>query len=192
MNTTTTVVSYESLAVRINTIAKAERITKSELSLLSREMLAFVIDTKDVRPFNELLGKGEDGKYNLTALNRKMCSFFLREFTPFSDNGANIDKGEQLTFVKLKAKAWDKYVAKIEDFLSVETNDVWTWAQENIKLEQKPVNYMAKLEKDVEKALNDEVNGISKADVLIAVMKGGISVDDLMLVVEQMSQAVAA
>ena len=42
--------TIETLIASINTIRESERISKAELSKFSREAIAFVIETKDVRP----------------------------------------------------------------------------------------------------------------------------------------------
>ena len=185
-------ITFETLSARIAKIAAAESITRAELGALSREVLAFVVATEDVRIINTLLGKGEDGKFTLTAQNRKAASFYFREFCPFSDNGANVDKGEVLVFIKKKAKVWDKLAAKIETWLAVETNNIWTWAQDNLSVEVKPANYAGKLEKLVANALKDEVDGITGADVINAVLAGGVTVEDLLGMVEALTNVQAA
>lgn len=178
-------ITFESLSARIAAIAAAEKITREQLGLLSREVLGYVLESEDVRPINALLGKTDEGKYVLTLQNRKTAGFYFREFTPFSDNGANIEKGEQIVFIKKKAKVWDKFVAKIENWLEVESNDIWKWAAINIQMEVKPKEYASKITKLIEKSLKDEVNGISKIDVMLAVMAAGIEVDDLLALIKE-------
>lgn len=184
-------ITFESLSARLSAISAAESVTRVELGLLSREVLAFVVETKDIRIVNTLLGKNEAGKYVLTSQNRKAAGFYFSHFMPFSTNEAKVSEGQLLQFVKMKAKAWDKYAIIIEQWLSDEANNLWTWADANIKMEAKPANYAGKFTKLVEKALADEVDGINGADILAAVLAGGVSVNDLMSVVEQMSKEAA-
>jgi len=181
-------ITFETLSERLAKISYAENITRHELGELSREVLLFVCETEDVRIVNTLLGKGEDGKFTLTSQNRKVTGLFMREFIPFTDNGAKIDAGETIVFQKKKAKVWDKFVTKIDTFLENENNNLWTWAENNVSIEQKPANYAGKISKLVEKALKDEAEGVTGVDILQAVISGGVSVNDLMELVESLSQ----
>lgn len=177
-------ITFETLSSRIAKIAAAESITRAELGALSREVLAFVVATEDVRIINTLLGKGEDGKFTLTSNNRRVAGLYFKEFTPFTV--AETDSGI-VQFAKKKAKVWDKGVAKIEAFLAVEDNNLWTWAETNVEIEGKPAEYAGKLTKLVQKSLADEVEGITGADVINAVLAGGVTVEDLLGMVEALT-----
>lgn len=167
--------TIESLIASINIIRESERISKAELSKFSREAIAFVIETKDVRPVNMLLGVDETGKAVLSPANRRIANRFMKEFIPFSVEG---DVDTQIIFGKLKAKQFDKYADKVNAFLEDKNNDIWSWQKDNIQMEPKPVDYVSKLTKATEKALKD--GNVSAVDALKAVMAGGISVDDLL------------
>lgn len=167
--------TIETLIASINTIRESERISKAELSKFSREAIAFVIETKDVRPVNMLLGVDETGKAVLSPANRRIANRFFKEFTPFSIEG---DVDSQIIFGKLKAKQFDKYADKVSAFLAVPDADIWSWQKDNVQMEPKPVDYVSKLTKATEKALKD--GHVSALDALKAVMAGGISVDDLL------------
>lgn len=176
--------SYESLAARLSAIKAAEAITKHELGLLSRELLSFIIETGDVRIVNTLLGRGEDGKLTLTVNNRKVAGLFFQHFLPFSVEADS----DVVAFAKKKGKAWDKGVEAIEAFLSDEGNDLWVWAEANITFEQKPADYAGRIAKAVKKALADDDEGLTAAEVLSAVFEGGVSIADLMGAVEAITR----
>lgn len=174
-------ITFETLSARVNAIAHAEKITKHELSLLSREVLAFVLETEDIRIVNTLLGKGEDGKYILTSNNRRVAGLYFKEFMPFSNNGGK--ELDQVVFIKKKAKVWDKYAETINNWLADETNDLWKWAGANVQMEPKAKMYGDKITKLVTKALDDEVEGLNSMAIIDAVMAGGVTIDDLLALV---------
>lgn len=183
-------VTFETLSARLNAIKASERITKEELSALSRESLTFLLETGDVRIINMLLGQDENGKFILTPINRKTANLFFKEFVGFTVQDGDSSVVE---FVKKKVRVWEKYVEKVNTFLSVPHNDIWTWAAENVEIEKKAPIYADKINTLVAKALKDEVNGISQVDILKAVLSGGVSVDSLFdLVTELTEQAKAA
>lgn len=167
--------TIESLIARINTIRESEKISKAELSLFSRESLAFVIETKDVRVVNMLLGSDDNSKSVLSPANKRIANRFFKAFLPFQSEG---EVDASVVFTKLKQKSFDKYVTKVQAFLATPDNDIWTWQKENVQMEAKPVDYVSKLTKATEKALKE--GHLSAVDTLKAVMAGGISVDDLL------------
>lgn len=179
----------EQLNAIIATIAQSERVTRVELSNLSRIALEYVLESNDVRPINTLLGKGEDGKFILTAVNRRVANSYFKHFLPFADNGAK--ELEQLVFTKMKAKAVDKYTALIAEWLADEANDIWVYSN-GLAIEAKPVFYADKIKKLVEKALKDEVNGISQADLLQAVLDGGVDLNTILDLAVAQQQPLAA
>lgn len=177
--------TFETLIASINTIRESERISKAELSKFSREVIAFVIETKDVRPVNMLLGVDETGKSVLSPANRRIANRFFKEFTPFNMEG---DLDEQIVFTKLKAKSFDKVADKVEMFLSVPDNNIWVWQKDNVTLDKSKVNYALKLTNATKKALKD--GHVSAIDALKAVMAGGISVDDLLALTGELAAQV--
>lgn len=173
--------TFEGLSERLSAIKSSEAITKRELGTLSRELLSFVIETGDVRIVNTLLGRGEDGKLTLTVVNRKAAGLFFQHFLPFSvDTDSDV-----VQFVKKKGKIFDKAVEEIEKFLSNEENNLWSWVDTNVKMEQKAVDYAGKITKDIKKALSSE-DGLTGAEVMAAVMEGGITTSDLLALVDAM------
>lgn len=182
--------TIEQLNAIIATIAASEQVTRVELGNFSRVVLEFVLESEDVRPINALLGKGENGKYILTSMNRRTANLFFKALIPFADNGAV--ELEQVVFTKKKAKAWDKYVKLITEFLADENNNIWTWSDENVNIEDKPKNYASKIQKLVSKALKDEVQGISQADLLQAVLDGGVDLNTILDLAVEQQQPLAA
>ncbi len=175
--------TFETLSARLAAITASEAITKRELGLLSRELLSFVVETSDVRIVNTLLGRGVDGKLTLTVANRKVAGLFFQHFLPFSVDADS----DVVQFAKKKGKIFDKAVEEIEKFLADDANDLWSWADSNVKIEQKAVDYAGKITKDIKKALDAE-DGLTGAEVMSAVMAGGVSVADLMQLVDMITR----
>lgn len=163
---------------RIEAIANAEKITRVELAGVSRELLLYVPDSDDIDMVNRLLGV-------LTPMNKKMCIEFFKHFLPWEVE-ENKD-GEFNRFGKRSKK--DKVVKRkleaITKFLSDEDNTVWTWGKDNLNL-YKVKPFAANITKAVEKALagdetdNGSTPALSHADVIGAVLAGGISIEDLL------------
>lgn len=159
---------------RIDKLAASEKVTKAELSALSRELLFYVLtgheDTPasyDVQAVNRLLGV-------LTPMNQRTSVLFFAHFLPFA-----FDENE-LKFGKLQQKKKDKFIQQAREFLEDETNDIWAWAARNVKVEKKPVDWSKKISSDIQKALNAEGDdALTAKEVMVAVLAGGIGVDDL-------------
>ena len=188
-----TTITYESLMETIGQVAAAERITKEGLRTLSRDILAFVVETEDVRPVNALLGKGDDAKFILTPINWRTAVQYFHHFIPFTSNfDAEVreyainGKGnrEPMVFGKKAKKRWDKGVAAITEWLEDPSNDIWSWSG-NIKMDGGAKDW----EKEIQKAvLNATGHGKAKdqgdmslRDVMAAMCElEEISIHDLM------------
>lgn len=156
------------LIERIEKIANSERVTKAELSALSREMLEYlsVEDSNDIGMLNRLIGV-------LTPMNKKTATLFFSSHLHFkSDDDGVFGK-------KIKApKIVDSYKQKVVDFLADENNDIWSWAARNVKVQQNPVDFSKKITTDVTKALNAEGDEqLSVGEVIAAVIKGGVTIE---------------
>ena len=178
-------VTFESLVARISEIRDCERITKSQLSSFSREALAFVMDSKDVRIVNMILGVDDNNKSILTPANRRIANRYFAAMLPFQHEG---DMDGQIVFTKMKARVTDKYAIKISAFLAVPSNDIWTWQKENIQMEPKEIDYTGKLTTATKKALSD--GHVTELDALKAVLAGGISVEAMLALVSEMTAPV--
>ena len=158
---------------RIDSLKASERVTKAELSALSRELLEYIIvgtgegdATFDIQPVNRLLSV-------LTPMNQRTAVLYFREFLPFKFDD------QQLSFGELQKGKKDKFIIKARTFLADENNDIWSWAERNIKVEKKPVDWSKKITGDIQKALNAEDDALTPKEVMVAVLAGGITADDL-------------
>lgn len=160
----------------------SEKVTKSELSVVSRDLLEYLVmnGSTDIGAVNRLMAV-------LTPMNRRTSVLFFGHFLPWkydveTESFTSMVKGD-----KKLAKAFEK----VKSFLSEKTNDIWTWAEANIQIEAKPKNYTALLTALVSKAMADEQKNesiaLSAAEVLKAVMVGGISSDELMAMVDEVT-----
>lgn len=172
-----------SVNVKIADLGAAEKITKRVLSELSREVLEVVclddgtdkgMGTEDSRTINELIGV-------LTPVNRKAAILFFKHFAPFIT--ATNEQGEWQSFGKKDKKNWADKLDAIREFLADPHQNIWTWADRNIEMEQKPYN-VAKVTKEIEKALKKA----NKADVIRAIMAGGLEIADILEVMRPQEQ----
>src|SRR5690606_16918806 len=119
-----------------------------------------------------------------TPVNRKVAGLFFVTFLPFA---MNQDVG--LFGNKMKGdKKLARFKEQAEQFLANEDNNIWTWAEQNVKVEKKPVDYLAKITKDIAKALNDEEAELSQADIIKAVLAGGVQVDAIAAILGGMAE----
>lgn len=163
---------------KITKLQASERITKAMLSELSRDLLEYVIldESMDIAAVNRTISV-------LTPMNKQTACLFFDAMLPFS-----FDE-EHTSFTKLQKKLLDAKTGLIEEFLADETQDIWSWAADNIKIEAKKVDYLAKITKDVTKALADEEDNNSLTDVLAAVMASEeVDIASLMLAMEAINE----
>jgi hypothetical protein len=159
---------------RIEAVAHAEKITKVELGHLSREMVEYITinESPDVATLNRLLGV-------LSPMNYKTATLYFAEFVPHK-----WDEEGNVFGARIKG---DKKIKEFQDkarlFLNNEDNNIWTWAAANLKVEKKPKDYLNKITKLVEKALEDEDEGADMEDVILAVFAGGVDVKAMLDVI---------
>ena len=171
-----------SMNAKIDAIAAAEKVTKGALAALSRDLLKYLVqdDSNDVAMVNRLMGV-------LTPMNKKTAALFFGHFLPFEQEKDGTFGG------KLKGdKKIARYLAATTAFLLVEDNTIWTWAAENVKLEKKEIDFAKKISDDIRKALDEEKGGLSQADVLNAVLEGGLNMDAIVVLLANMAQQKAA
>lgn len=181
--------SYEILVKKIQKLAKAENVSKALLGELSRELLADVIATKDVRAINMLLGDNKGKGFILSPVNwRFACKYFLH-FLPFTSNYDEvkdcINKGgnrSALVFKKISPKKWDKKVEEIQAWLADEQNDIWVWSN-SVEIDDPKVNYAGRITKNVKAA--QEKGGLDAIAIMQAVVDAGIDVEVLMRAIEE-------
>ena len=144
---------YELFLKRIIALGKLEIKSKVEQGLLSRELLMFVMlgrteniggedtffdATYDIRVINKLLTV-------LSPANRKVSVVFYSHFLPWA-----FDKETEQFQGKSKKKQREPKTALIEDFLSNQEADIWSWVEENVKIEPKKPDFLKNFEKALE------------------------------------------
>lgn len=158
---------------KIETLANAERITKVVLSELSRELLAYVlIDGKegepsfDIQPVNKVLRV-------LTPMNRRVATMFFTTLLPFKfDDATN-------SFTKMnKANQVEASTLAVEIALTDDGFDIWQWAENNVKIEPKEVDWNKKLTADMVKALDAGLTGDDILNIMNAVLEAAAGEDD--------------
>ena len=155
---------------KIETLANAEKITKVVLSELSRELLAYVlIDGKevdgelvpsfDIQPVNKVLRV-------LTPMNRRVATMFFTTLLPFKfDDATN-------SFTKMnKANQVENATLAVEIALTDDAFDIWVWAENNVKIEPKEVDWNKKLTADMVKALEAGLTGDDILNIMNAVLQ---------------------
>ncbi|AJT60705.1 hypothetical protein [Citrobacter phage CVT22] len=181
-------VDAKALNVRILKITKAENIVHAELAAFSREVLAYVLRTKDITPVSMLIGTDDKtGKPRLTRNNQVVAMHFFSEFLPFTTEGKASDG--TLTFGKVKGeRTLEKCTKAINDFLYNPESNIWTWAKENVQTEKKPVDYAAKIGNAITAAMDEKKGNMSKQEVLTTILRNGIDLNDLLAVAEMLAK----
>lgn len=164
----------------IERLAIAETFTKKTLADLSRELLDFTVQTGDIRPINALLSGT-----TLTAMNFKIAAKYFHNFLPFSSNFAEasdyINRSEgvrmPVQFGSKNKKTFDAKCEAIDAWLTIVDNNIWTWADQNVTLEKKEVDWNKRISKAIEGGLE---NGLSKRDVLELLSTLEFTANDLM------------
>lgn len=182
----TTLNPIQALYRKIQTLRKHEKVTKQTLSELSREVLAIVISNMDnrhsvtVSVVNKLLTI-------LSPANQRIARLFFVAFLPYTFDS------ETNTFGKLlkKEASRDTKELAIASFLHESNNDIWTWQEEHVTMEAKPVDYIAKITKAVETGLRDDKGHLTPTDVLNAVFAAGVSVDDVISILDHLTTKAA-
>ena len=187
--------NFTTLMQAIAELAQAEKVTKAKLSELSRELLAYMLESADVRPINALLGKQEDGSFTLTAVNWRVACQYFHHFLPFTSNYNDIrdcvingGMRTELVFGKKDKKRFDTKVELISDWLDDADNDIWSWS-DSVKVEAKPTDYAGRITKAVEAGMNEDKGGLSAAEVMAAIVRAGVSLDDMMNAIGQVEEA---
>lgn len=171
MKASFTLVQMEAL---IGELKKAERITKLNLSILSRELLIHSIEHKDASLVNKVMSGDV-----LSPANLRIARLYFAEFMPFAQVLVDRIEGgkavKQLAgFKNFSERRSATMMEKVEAWLADDKNDIWAWQQDNVQMEKKPADYASKLTKLVEKALSDADEGLDALAILDAVIAGGV------------------
>lgn len=165
----------KSIIAHIEAIAAAEKITRASLAEISRELLMYVPDTKDIDMVNRLLNV-------LTPMNRATAVLFFRHFLAWEwEEDANKFGGMMQGDKKISKRA-----TLISEFLKDTDNNIWTWAAANVEVEKVKPNLAEGVATAVHRALNGtkETRGkeaaepLSKAEVMSAFLDSFGSIDD--------------
>jgi hypothetical protein len=162
--------------IGLRALRESERITKDTLRTMSRDLLACLHISEnnakcgDISFINEVMGV-------LTPMNRKTFVLFMQEFTGFF-----YDEKQECFTKKNKGIYNDKCKAAME-FLDDPMNNIWSWAERNVKVEKKLFK-LDTVTKDIERAMkatNDDGEKLyNKADIIRAVLAGGITIEEMM------------
>lgn len=154
-------------------LARAEKVTRETLKDLSREILTAIHATGDIGYANRLLPV-------LTPVNKKVAILFLKHFTGFRFDD------ESLLFTKKNQKKYDEAHAAHVVFLEDPNNNIWSWAERHIDVEEKPF--------DVKTVTSTIIKAIKKTNdqkaVMKAVLAGGITVDTIIALMQEMDEFV--
>ena len=161
-----------SIATRIDAIKASEAVTKLELGIVSRELLMYVPDSKDIGAVNRLIEV-------LTPKNREMAVIFFKNFLPWNyDDTANMFIG----MVSGETKRKRKFDATTK-FVKDENNNIWTWAKINIAPMERAKNYAGRIQSVISAALNDDKNPLSEMEVFSAITTA-MPLDVIMALIE--------
>ena len=154
------IIQFDKATIEANIVkvAASERVTKSVLAVLSRELLAYVYETNDVAMVSRLI-------HVLTPINKKVACLYFPAFLGWSFNEKELTFGK-----KLKDKAYTKKYDDACDFLQVDDNNIWVWADKEVVLQTKPKDYASKITQLVTKALKDEQEGLDAKEILFAIL----------------------
>jgi hypothetical protein len=166
-----------SILAHITAIAAAEKITRASLGEISRELIMYVPDTKDIDLVNRLLGV-------LTPMNRATAVLYFKHFLPWEFEEDANKFGSMMQGDKKIAKR----LTLITDFLKDTNNNIWTWADEHVTIERVKPDLGMNITEAVNKALSgtketrtkEAADGISKAEALAAFLDANISIDDVL------------
>lgn len=154
-------------------IGKAESVTKNELKTVSRTMLEAWHITGNVHYINRLLKV-------VTPVNKKALIVFSKHFGGFSYDEV---LGE---FTHKSKKRYDTAHKLALEFLADPHNNLWTWAERHIEVQQKPFS-IENVEKFIKSAMNKGAGvGLSQVDILKAVFKAGIEPSCIMQVMDEL------
>jgi hypothetical protein len=166
---------FNSFELNIRALQESERVTKSTLGFLSRDVLeALHTEGKtqgDIQYINRLLSV-------LTPVNRATAVLFFQAFS-----GHLYNEKEQCFGKKDKSLYEEKRLHAMANIANDSWN-IWVWAKDHVKVEAKPLT-LDKITATVKQILKKaEDNGIKKADVIKAILAGGIEADDLLAIME--------
>lgn len=159
-------------------LADSEKVSKAQLTNLSRSVLEAHHETEDIGYIKRLVAV-------LSPMNRKTANLYFAEFSGFQFNLKSEDFGkkDKKNYEEVKEKA----VAFLEDPL----NNLWTWAARNIVMEAKEFDEdrMRKaFENTIKKA---DKEGFTQVQMLKSFISAGLKIDTLMLLIDEQNKQMA-
>ncbi len=179
VNTINTTLSAAQLLAKIEEVTAAERVTKAGLSVLSRELLAHAYEHGDVQLINTLMGTDDSGNFRLTPMNWRTAAMYFNNFVAFTSNyekdvQAFATKGrgnrQALVFNKKSKAKYERLLPTVEAWLAEPTNDIWSWSDENVTMDDKQVDYLKNIANDISKAMDEEKGNHSAVEVLATII----------------------
>lgn len=170
-------VNEKALSKTINAVIKREAHTKKDISALSRDLLQYVVidGGTNIQLINKLIA-------GVTPFNRQMLTLYFKTFLTYKHD----DEAGLFTKKIQGDKAQEARTLATRTFLADEANDVWTWAEANIKpLEKAKPDYAKKITDDVAKALKHDV---AQSEVIKAVLDGGVTIEAMLTILEVLSK----
>lgn len=154
----------------IRKLTASEGISKDMLKALSRSVIEAHHATGNNGYINKLIAV-------LSPMNKKACIVFFKHFS-----GYHYDE-EACLFVGKRKKRYDAAHKESMEFLQDPNNNLWSWAERHIEVEQKPFNpesFKASFKKSFEMNLQKaRDNGISQSDMLKLVLQAGVEINTL-------------
>lgn len=165
-------------------LGKAEKSVREELNVLSRSVLEAVHATENIGYVNQILAV-------LTPMNRKAAVVFFKHFAGF-----HYDEGTK-TFTKKSKKRYDQAHQDAIAFLEDPLNNMFSWAERHIEVEQKPFDpeafkkgFKSLFDKRMQEARD---HGMTQAELFALLFKKeegkvGIDVNAIVGVLESMGE----
>ena len=167
---------------RIGQLGKAEASVRAELNVLSRGVLEAVHATEQIGYVNQLLAV-------LTPVNRKAAVVFFKHFAGF-----HYDEVTRM-FTKKSKKRYEQAHKNAMEFLQDPNNNMFSWAERHIEVEQKPFDQASFLKAQhkafIRAVQQSRDNGIDQKELFAAMFKPeegkpGLDVNALVAVLEAM------
>lgn len=165
-------------------LGKAEGLVRQQVNVLSRSVIEAIHATEQIGYVNQMLAV-------LTPVNRKAAVVFFKHFTGF-----HYDEATKM-FTKKSKKRYDKAHADALAFLGDPLNNMFTWCERHIEVEQKPFDATSFL-KGQHKAFVRAIqlardNGVSQKELFEQMFnpkegKPGIDVEALVAVLASMGE----
>jgi hypothetical protein len=161
----------------LNNLQGAEQTTKRELLSLSRDLLTAIHGFKDehlggdIQFINQTLAV-------LTPVNRKVAVLFFKHFSGFHYDDV------LKSFSKKSAKRYADAKKDSEAFLADPNQNIWTWAEREIHVEQKPLD-VKKITSYMEGVMKKAAGqNITRGQVLRAVFDAGFTAAEITALME--------